>query len=160
LRGDGQGANWEAAVIVALQVWQRVHFSIISPELSPDKLTERIGLAPDEVITWGIPREGSPVVPKFNAWEIFCYDLNLTIDEQIEEVVRRLVPVRDGLLQVTQDPNNGVEATLAIVRYLDHDDGVLDGIQHRLLGWYLPPETLSFLAGIGAGIVADEYGQE
>jgi hypothetical protein len=34
------------------------------------------------------------------------------------------------------------------------------GWQHRLLGWHLPAEALSFLATVRAEIDADEYGQD
>ncbi|MGI4895592.1 MAG: hypothetical protein ACRYF3_10820, partial [Janthinobacterium lividum] len=49
--------------------------------------------------------------------------------------------------------------SLQLVRHLYDPDGVLDGWQHRLLGWHLDAEVVSFLALTGASVDVDEYGR-
>jgi hypothetical protein len=105
-----------------------------------------------------------PPLPRSHAWEVRCADPGLRVDEQIERLIARLRPV-EARLRALVDRLHAEEcdeagARLAIVRYLDDEDGEADGWQHRLLGWHLGHETLRFLVATSADIDADEYGQD
>ncbi|MFE6734995.1 DUF4279 domain-containing protein [Microbacterium sp. NPDC057650] len=151
-----------------VRIRQKVCFSLSSDPISTATITGALRTEPDEFSVRG-SRQSVPPRPVQHSWKLCCSTAGLTVDDQIDHVVRRLRPLAEQIRELIADAP--IEAVLQIVRDFDAEDGeeenlrVSDGDmlrplagQHQLLGWHLSAETLSFLAHLGADIDCDEYG--
>jgi uncharacterized protein DUF4279 len=110
-------------------------------------------------------RSGPPV-PVGHSWSLHCRERGLRLNEQIGKVLERVEPIRQRLLDLAACQD--MDYRLIIVRYFDDEDGeeeeflaaitkdgkLLEGPpgQHQLLGWFLTPEQMAFLASIRCAI--------
>ncbi|MFC7488131.1 DUF4279 domain-containing protein [Knoellia sp. CPCC 206453] len=93
----------------------------------------------------------------------------MRIDEQVENVLARLEPVRDNIRTLTS--GGEVCAVLQLVRYFQDENAApapfvelwgengveLGSEPNYLLGFHLPVDRLRLLADIHASIDCDEY---
>jgi hypothetical protein len=135
------------------------------------EMTGLIGVEPDGFAVLGARRRSPHAVPVAHSWQVHCRDTGLTVDEQVERVVTRLLPYQAPIAQLAAqlsgDPGGG--ARMSVVRYFNDDEGeeeafsapnaplqTLQG-QHQLLGWNLGSRVLGFLVAVGADLDVDEY---
>ncbi|MEV6238667.1 GNAT family N-acetyltransferase [Lentzea sp. NPDC051838] len=134
-----------------MRVEQYSYFALKSLTVPAAEMTRRLGLEPDKVLVRG-SRNPERDVPRVHAWEIVRRTTE-TVDEQIQHLVDRLLPVRDELVRLTADPE--IEAVMQVVRYFNHDG---DAESERApVGFGLEPQTVAFLAEVRAWIDFDEY---
>lgn len=147
---------------------QYVYFALKSYHLSADQIAERVGLDPDERLVRG-SRTPTPPVPVMHSWELVCRKPGMRIDEQVENVLARLEPVKDHIRTLTS--GGEVFAVLQLVRFFQDEDaapaplvelwgehGIEFGPEpNYLLGFHLPVDRLRLLADINASIDCDEY---
>jgi hypothetical protein len=156
-----------------VRVGQFAYFALHSPSVSAEEMTARLGLEPDESSIRG-SRTPVPPRPAAHAWMVVCRERGLTVDEQIDQIMRRLRPHRDSIAALSRelaarDPGQA-GAVLEVVRDFDDPDGEEEQLsppdayfqklagQHQLLGWSLDGEVLEFLVATGAHLDVDEYG--
>ena len=147
---------------------QYVYFALKSDHLSADQIAEHVGLEPDERVVRG-SRTPTPPVPATHSWKLVCRKAGMRIDEQIENVLARVEPVRDNIRTLTSEGE--VCAVLQVVRYFQDEDAAPaplvelwgeSGIEfgpepNHLLGFHLSVDRLRLLADINASIDCDEY---
>jgi hypothetical protein len=154
-----------------VRIRQYVYFRLRSEVVTADAITDALGVDPDRTSVRGSKRIDPPI-PATHSWQLRCDQSGLTVDEQIDRVVHRLLPVEARIRELVATAD--VDAVLQIVRDFDAEDGeheILDTTvaptgamltklagQHQLLGWHLDARTLTFLSSIGADIDCDEYG--
>lgn len=134
-----------------MRVEQYCYFALKSRTVSAAEMTRRLGMEPDEAVVRG-SRSAERDVPAVHAWKIFRRGAE-RVDEQVEHVVDRLLPVRDELVRLTADPE--IAAVVQLVRYFN-DDNDTDS-EDADVGWCLSARTLTFLADVRAFLDADEY---
>jgi len=130
---------------------QYSYFALKSHTVSVAEMTRRLGLEPDEGVVWG-SRHPDRDVPRVHTWKIIRRGVE-TVDEQVQHLVDRLLPVRDELVRLAADPD--IDAIMQVVRYFN-DDGAAYAEQAPG-GLRLVPQTVAFLADVGAWIDFDEY---
>lgn len=152
-----------------MRIRQYAYFGLSSDVLSPEELTARVGLAPDEVLVKGswMP---SPPRPATNHWKLEAVSVG-RVDEMLAELVDRVRPAAPAIKALVDDGN--ASATLQVVRYFDHPEGTEEELttietptgeatklpgQHQLLGFHLDADLVRFAAAHGIEIVVDEYG--
>jgi hypothetical protein len=164
--------SWHAGGGDGVRIRQYVYFALSSETVTAAEVTARLGVEPDELRVRGSKRVAPRIVPANHSWSVHCRDRGLGLDAQTQKVLERLEPIRAKLIDLVTTEN--VTARLTFVRYFEDEDGeeelfeasiTEDGEfferlpgQHQLLGWYLPAEQLTFLAGIRAAVWADEHG--
>ena len=158
-----------------LRIRQYVYFGLKSEAMSATAMASEIGLEPDQVLIRGSRKEDPPV-PRAHAWKLVCEDRGLTVDDQIDDVVRRLLPAKDRILELVRR-EHGPVPVLQVVRYFGDSEGeeddnpdderVFEGRrviltklsgQHHLLGWHLRRDVMELVMELGAEIDFDEYG--
>jgi Domain of unknown function (DUF4279) len=149
-----------------MKISQYVYFALKSETILPSELARRVGFPGDREAARGT-RTADPPRPVLNTWEIRCEERGLTVTEQVERVISRVMPRLAAIRQLIDDGE--VMAVLQIVRYLDDQDGEEEQItrvgdleklggQHQLLGWHLDRSVVRFLDQVDAGLDVDEYG--
>jgi hypothetical protein len=149
-----------------MKISQYVYFALKSETILPSELARRVGLRGDREAARG-SRRVDPPRPVLHAWEVRCEERGLTITEQVERVISRVMPRRAAIRQLIDDGE--VMAVLQIVRYLDDQGGDEEQItrvgdleklggQHQLLGWHLDRSVVGFLDEVDAELDVDEYG--
>ncbi|MGB3440546.1 MAG: DUF4279 domain-containing protein [Actinophytocola sp.] len=155
-----------------MRIRQYVYFVLTSRTTTAQQMTDKLGLAPDEVGVAGA-RRINPPMPVAHSWQLACRAPGLRVDEQIAAVIARLLPYRERVVELARDlsradPGHG-GAKLGVVRYLDDPDGEIEQLsspqerfhklagQHQLLGWVLEPTVMAFLVDVNAAIDVDEY---
>lgn len=149
---------------MALRIRQYAAYGILNKTFSPEEITRRIGLEPDRARVMATP----PHPPRWHIWKLSSENVAPEIDltTQITTLVDRMRPYKEQIMSVVADIKaaepecDGTGHSFTLYRHFDEKDGVIDGYQHRLLGWYFEPGVLQFLADINADVGADEYGQE
>jgi hypothetical protein len=155
-----------------MRIKQYVSFALASHRVSGDAIAKRIGLTADQTTVRGSKLPGPRPIPRCHSWAIVCDTAGLTVDEQIERVLDRVLPRQKAIRECVE--RDGCSARLQVVRYfgawLDDDEGEDEDItvtddgmeklpgQHQLLGWHLRTDALAFLLHVGAEIDVDEYG--
>lgn len=134
-----------------MRVEQYSYFAIKSSTVPAAEMTRRLGVEPDEVLVRG-SRDLERDVPRVHAWKIVRRSVE-TVDEQIQHLVDRLLPIRDELVRLAAGPE--IDAVVQVVRYFNHD-GAADS-ERAPIGWGLEPQTVSFLADVRARVDFDEY---
>jgi Domain of unknown function (DUF4279) len=151
---------------------QYVYFAIWSVHIPAVEVTERLGIEPDEQTIRG-SKSAHPIRPVSHCWRVVCRTPHLTVDEQINRIVDRLLPhaVRIGELARELERAEGAAggSRLQVVRVFEHPDGEEEDLtspvegmeklagQHQLLGWHLDARMLEFLHLTGADLDIDEY---
>lgn len=151
---------------------QYAYFALFSERMPAAQMTGLIGVEPDSFGVRGARWRGPRVVPVAHSWRVECRDAGLTVDEQVERVVARLLPYQERIARLAArlacDPGGG--ARLSVVRYFNDDEGEEEVLsppdaplrkfpgQHQLLGWNLSARVLGFLVAVGADLDVDEYG--
>ena len=155
-----------------VRIRQYAYFALFSEHMSAAEMTGLIGVEPDSFGVLGARRHIPRAVPVAHSWRAQCRDAGLTVDEQVERVVARLLPYQTRIArlaaQLAHESVGG--ARLSVVRYFNDDEGEdellsepdaplqkLPG-QHQLLGWHLSARVLGFLVTVGADLDVDEYG--
>lgn len=129
-----------------MRLEQFCYFALKSRTVTAAEMARRIGMEPDEVLVRG-SRSVERDVPRIHAWKI-VRRTDEHVDDQVQHLVERLLPIRDELVELTADPE--IHAVMEVVRYFS------DG-EHPKLSWCFPAETLAFLADVRAVLDADEY---
>ncbi len=129
-----------------MRVEQYAYFALKSLTVPAAEMTRRLGLEPDEAVVRG-SRSVERDVPAVHAWKI-VRESDEHIDDQVQHLVERLLPVRGELVRLTADPE--IRAVMQVVRYF-HDG------EPAKVSWRFPAETVAFLAEVGAVLDADEY---
>ncbi|MFI7211071.1 DUF4279 domain-containing protein [Micromonospora maritima] len=153
-------------------VSQYVYFALSSVRVSAAEITTRLGIEPDEIAVRG-SRVASPPRPASHRWKITCREPGLTVDEQINRIVDRLLDhaERIGGLAAELDAIDGEPgaSVLQVVRVFEHPDGEeedltgpVEGLekltgQHQLFGWHVDARVLEFLRLTRAELDVDEY---
>ncbi|GAA2820021.1 DUF4279 domain-containing protein [Streptomyces showdoensis] len=150
---------------------QYVYFALSSRRITPQEITEALGIAPDETRVHN-PRRlpADPAQPFRQSWKVVCREPGLRVDEQIAHVLDRLRPQTARIAELMKrfnagddDPDQGLEARLEVVRYFNdteqQGEAVLpdDQDEPNLFGWWLDREAIAFLAATGAYLDVDEY---
>lgn len=134
-----------------MRVEQFSCFALKSLTVSAAEMTRRLGMEPDETLVRG-SRSVERDVPRVHAWKIVRRGVE-QVDDQIQYIVDRLLPIRDELVRLTADPD--IDAVMQVVRYFN-DDGAADS-EKAPVGWGLQPQTIAFLADVRAWLDVDEY---
>lgn len=154
-----------------MRLHQYVYFALQSNHVSAAEMTTRLGIEPDEVVVRG-SRQTDPAVPVSHAWKVVCRKPHMTVDEQIDHVLDRLVVEADRigelaaeLDRIDQSPGSSV---LQVVRVFEHSDDQDEDPptpidferpdQRKLLGWHIDARMLDFLQRTHAELDIDEYG--
>lgn len=133
-----------------MKVRHQTTLTIFSVPLSPDTISDRIGIKPDKTSTRGEKRRSETVtIPRANEWSLIAPD-EMPIDEQIDNLLDRIKPYRKALVDLAKDPD--VKIGLLIARYF-HDQAA----KSNRLGIHLSSEALARLAEINATVSVDEY---
>ena len=149
-----------------LRVKQRAYFAVDSLHLAPSVMAEHLGLEPDDSWVRGSmhPERDIPVQ---NRWAVTNDGPGLTVDEQVADVLARVIPVASRLAELLQT-HADVTTKLKVVRHfgVGEEEERSDPAarfqkvpgQHQLLGFYLGLDVLSFLVAARAEFEVDEYG--
>ncbi len=136
-----------------------VYFALKSDCVPAADITARLGIEPDKVSVRG-SRLADPPRPACHVWAVECRTPGLTIDEQIDHLLQRLLPSADLIGELAQELDRVDQcegsAVLQVVRsYQDNDPTAPDAI--NLLGWHLDNQVIDFLARTHAALDVDEY---
>jgi Domain of unknown function (DUF4279) len=158
-----------------VRISQYCYFSIRSRDVTAEQISARLGLQPDEFGVRGSKQTKPREIPVDHTWKIACREAGLTVSEQIDRVLVRLLPLADEIAAYLIDlraAGIGATTTLQVVRHLDDDEGEEEELteqvvgertyvklsgQHQLLGWHLDRRCLDFLERTGAELDVDEY---
>lgn len=150
-----------------LKLRQYSHFTVRSQTLTPDALTELLGVEPDITKVRGSghpePPDRKPV-PRAHMWTVECRDGKLSVDDQIKAILERLVPAREAIRKLVVE-NDDANATLTIARFFGDEEGEEQVTYWRddprtdvlPFGWYLDREVIDFLSYVRAHLNVDEY---
>ncbi|GAA1404154.1 DUF4279 domain-containing protein [Catellatospora coxensis] len=152
-----------------MRLRQYVYFALKSEEVSAAEITARLGVEPDEVVVRGSRRTDPFVRPVCHIWMVVCREPNLTVDEQMDQVVGRLLAYADRIGELVAEPDEAGErpifSVLQVVRYFwdDEEDAAAPVVQEspplrNLFGWHLDARVLDFLRRTHAELDVDEYG--
>ncbi|MBL7499652.1 DUF4279 domain-containing protein [Frankia sp. CNm7] len=75
-----------------MRVRQYVYFALKSDGVSAAEMTARLGIEPDEVAIRGSRRAEPMIRPASHSWKVVCRQPYMTVDEQIDHVLDRLLP--------------------------------------------------------------------
>jgi hypothetical protein len=156
-----------------MRISQYVYFGLFSRLMTAEQMTARLGCEPDEVVVRGSRRPDIPL-PAVHRWKVVCRQQGLQVNEQIDQVMRRLQPFRAKIIDLAHDLAHNEDksrgAALVVVRYFNDEDGEEEILsppdaqrqkipgQHQLLGWTLDRDIFEFLLATGAYLDIDEYG--
>ncbi|MEU9033231.1 DUF4279 domain-containing protein [Streptomyces sp. NPDC048383] len=150
---------------------QYVYFALTSRRITPQEITEALGIEPDETRVHNRRRlPVDPARPFSQSWKVVCREPGLCVDEQIAHVLDRLRPQTDRIAelmkrfnQAEDEEEQGLDAVLEVVRYFNDDEQHDEARQPEerdkpnLFGWALDREAIAFLAATGAVLDVDEY---
>ena len=149
-----------------LSIRQYSYLAVSSKALTSQEIEDRLKLKADKHMVWGKGRlRMDPTYQVDNVWELVADEI-ATVDDQIEKLIRRILPAKDRLIELVRTTD--VEVSLQVVRHFDDPEGEQEIIdedeelvklpgQHQLLGWHLTNEVINFLHETGAEIDVDEY---
>ncbi|MFB7373447.1 DUF4279 domain-containing protein [Streptomyces sp. NPDC056222] len=150
---------------------QYVYFALRSRCITPQEITEALGIEPDETRVHN-PRRlpVDPARPFFQSWKVVCREPGLRVDEQITHGLDRLRPRTDRIAELMKrfnkgedEEEQGLQAVLEVVRYFNDDEQQAEARQSEereepnLFGWCLDREAIAFLAATDAFLDVDEY---
>jgi len=160
---------------VFVRISQQVYFALFSTEMLAAEMTAHLGIEPDDFTVRG-SRNASMPMPRYHIWKLGCRCPGLSIEQQIEKTIERLLPCQSKIAVLAEQlslEGSGSGASLNVVRYFDDENGeeeadvtarLADGQefvklsgQHQLLGWILSVEVMQFLIVVGANLNVDEY---
>lgn len=134
---------------------QYCYFALKSITVTADDVAEWLGMRPDEIMVMG-SKDPERNVPPVHAWKIVCRSAE-DVDQQIEHIVGRLAPVREGLVALVAESD--VSPVMQVVRYFNDDDVQArhDHDRQPSLGWNVSLEVLDFLTSTRTVLDVDEY---
>ena len=155
-----------------MRVRQYAYLSLKSDDLTPDQITEIMGVPADEVKHKGSRTPGPPPVPRCHLWELRSglpddrplqdhFDVLLlkiaTVGERIAEFLRRS---DDGtaVLQVVRNFEDGEEDFDVTTWGIEGMPFKRLGGQHPFLGLHLDMQQLRLLVSLELEVSFDEYG--
>ncbi|GAA1616126.1 DUF4279 domain-containing protein [Catellatospora bangladeshensis] len=152
-----------------MRLRQYAYFALKSEAVSASEMTAWLGIEPDEVGVRGSRQTDPFVRPVCHVWKIVCREPNLTVDEQIEHILDRLLPAADRIGGLAAEPGRDHERTISsvlqVVRYFgDEDEDSTTTLeqespeQRNLFGWHVDARVLDFLRRTHAELDVDEYG--
>lgn len=127
-----------------------IYLDVRSEALSPDRISEVVGVSPDEAIMKGEVRANSVsgLPAKWSVWRLIERgSSSVDISELIRVIYQRMLPLKDGLKEVDA---LGCEISLEVVLYLEPLDECGPG-------FCLDIPTVKLLAEIGAVVDVDQY---
>jgi hypothetical protein len=140
-----------------MRIYQYAYFALYSRHMPASEMSSRLGMEPDEIVIRG-SKVADPPVPVSHVWRVVCRKPGLSVDEQIGQVVDRLLPNVERIallaaeLAAVDSEHDG--AGLQIVRRFTAEE---DEDPQNLLGWHLSLDVVKFMAATGAGLDVDEY---
>lgn len=152
-----------------MRLHQYVYFALKSEEVSAAEITVRLGVEPDEVVVRGSSQTDPFVRPVCHIWKIVCREPNMTVDEQIDQVLGRLLPAADRIGELAAEPGRADERPISsvfqVVRHFgDEGEDSTTPVeqespeQRNLFGWHIDARVLDFLRRTHAELDVDEYG--
>jgi hypothetical protein len=154
-----------------VKVHQYAYLLVTSTEFDPGLISERLGLMPDRVKLMGFRDPGPPPVPRFHMWHLDSGvdRRDVPLDEHLSGLVSRISGTESALRSLVD--SGEAKGQISVVRRFE--PGPLDlppeelptgferlAGQHRLLGFAVPRELLSFVFAAGIALDFDEYGDE
>lgn len=157
-----------------MRVRQSASFGISSLSVTPDEITSRVQLVPDETKAKGSRFAEPKPVPRFHLWRVRsgCPE-TVELSDHFAALVARIEPFApqirafldssdaDGQFSIVRKFEAGPELD-TIVDVGRVGPGYLERIrgQHPLLGFHLDQHILDLANGLGVGFDFDEYGDE
>ncbi|MEV4275991.1 DUF4279 domain-containing protein [Actinoplanes xinjiangensis] len=132
-----------------MKIRQETALAIFSASLSPEAISELVGMPPTKSARMGERRTEPLPVPRKHQWSLVERS-NARVGEQVGSLMERVYPAREHFISVARQP--GIEVGLMIVRYLQDPEGIEDS-----LGIHIPADAVIFLAEMNAAIDIDEY---
>lgn len=74
-----------------MKISQYTYFAIRSETVTAADMTGVLGIEADRLMVRG-SRRRDPPVPVSHAWQVICRDRGMTVDQQVEKVLQRLLP--------------------------------------------------------------------
>jgi hypothetical protein len=150
-----------------MKLKQYTHFTVSSQTLTPDELTQLLGVEPDTTRVRGSRVPETPdrkPVPRAHMWDVACREYKLSVDDQIGSVLKRLAPAREAIRKLVTE-HGDANVTLSVARWFGGEEGEEQASYSsddpredvRLFGWYLDDEVIDFLSYVGAHLNVDEY---
>jgi hypothetical protein len=78
-----------------MKISQYVYFALMSDTILPSEIARRVGFAGDREAVRA-SRSAVPPRPVLNTWQVRCDERGLTVTEQIERVISRVMPCPSG----------------------------------------------------------------
>jgi hypothetical protein len=154
-----------------MRVRQYAYLGIASDSLDPGKITDTIGVVPDEAKARGSRSLGPPPRPRSHLWQLRSgVPEDADLEQHFAALFPRLREHAEGIATVVADANTA--GYLQVVRRFEDGDEHFDpttygieasGIerlpgQHPFLGWGLDGEQLALVMRLGISLDVDEYG--
>jgi Domain of unknown function (DUF4279) len=155
-----------------MRLRQRAYLRIASDVLDPARVSEIVGVNPDEARLMGSRSPGPPPRPRSHLWYLRSgLTEDRTLDDHFDVMFSAIHHHAVGLRKVASSPETVV--WLQVVRTFEEGDEDFDEAtyrlppdspferlsgQHPFLGWSLSPDRISLLAQVGIGLDVDEYG--
>lgn len=126
----------------------RVRLTLLSESLSPDEISERLGLAADRSWRLGERRGRSRVNQRYHGWQLDSkLPADASTEEHLDELLSRLTPRARALQRLTADRGAVVSARLWISHHIDNWN---PGIE-------ILPRHLALIARLGVSLALDIY---
>ncbi|HET8652371.1 MAG TPA: DUF4279 domain-containing protein [Gaiellaceae bacterium] len=136
-----------------MRVTQYVHFAAFSSELTAAEIEKRVGVIPDEVLVRGSKDPERPL-PIQHMWAVSSQQRELSLYEQVAEVLSRIAPIEAALTDLLPRIGDG-GYVLQIVRHLNDPDA--PETKTLALGFGFERAHLQLLDRLSARIDVDEY---
>ncbi len=132
-----------------MRVETRVYFAVASDELSPEQMTDRIGLTPSST-TVTATRKSTPPIPVTNTWKLESgLDSGTQLNDHLDALLTIVAPLAGRISDLCK--NGEAVAWLEIVRKFGASPEDAD------LGFVLDSRWLEVLRQTGAFVDVDEY---
>jgi hypothetical protein len=128
--------------------WSFVGLSLAGKRLDPDRITEVLGIQPDSWGKLGLPTSSGKAC-KRGFWKLGCSKPSLSLDKQIEAVLKRVASVRDRVGQLIREDETIAEAYLAIT--LELPPG------RPAVGYFLESALIGDFIAMGMDLVFSVY---
>ena len=141
---------------------QYAAFTIYSDVVAPDRISEALGVEPDQV-SWRGSRSTDPILPVTNIWSVEAHG-TAHADELVAELLDRLEPLTDRLAVLAAD--GACSLGISLVRYFDTPGGSAEALSRDTdgrftgaspEGFHLDLALLARMIALGCDLDVDEY---